>query len=56
VPAGIIVVGGLFIGETEKAVPLQMVVFWGGTTGVGLTVTVIVKVLPTQVPMDGVTV
>jgi hypothetical protein len=56
VPAGIIVVGGLFAGVTEKALPLQMVVFCGGITGVGLTVTVTVKVAPVQPPDVGVTV
>jgi hypothetical protein len=47
------VVGGLFTGETVNAVPLQMVVFCGGITGVGLTVTVTIKVAPTQLPNAG---
>jgi len=35
---------------------MQMVAVWFGITGVGLTVTVIVKVSPVQFPETGVTV
>ena len=47
-------------GVNTKAVPLQLVVFWlTSSTGVGLTVVVMVKALPGQkagVPVLGVTV
>ena len=48
--AGIIVAVGLFVGRTLNAVPLQIVAVWFGTTGLGLTVTTIVNVEPTQLP------
>ena len=52
VPVGTIVaaVGTLLTGVTAKRVPLQIVAVWAGISGLGLTVTVIVNVDPTQDP------
>ena len=45
------VVGGVFTGVIVKAVPPQIVAVCAGTTGVGFTVTVIVKGFPMQFPV-----
>ena len=50
VPAGIIVVGEASTGVTVKAPPLQIDAVCAGTKGDGFTVTVTVKVEPTQLP------
>ena len=55
-PAGTIVVGGLFVGIKLGDAPLQIVTASTGTTGFELTVTVTVNVAPVQVPDNGVTV
>ena len=47
---GTIWVGALFIGTTVKVSPLQIVAVLSLITGFGFTVTVIVKVEPTQLP------
>ena len=46
VPDGTMVPGGLLAGATVNVPPLQMVAVCAGTTGVGLTVTVTVKLVP----------
>lgn len=56
VPEGTMVVGGLLAGVTVNEFPMQMEAVWLGMTGLGLIVTVTVKVLPEQVPEIGVTV
>jgi hypothetical protein len=45
-----------FTGETENPEPVQADAVMGLIVGVGLTVTVTVKVGPTQLPVVGVTV
>ncbi len=48
------VVGGALEGITEKVPPLQIVAGWLGMSGLGLMVTVTVKLVPGQPPADGV--
>lgn len=50
VPAGTVVNGAPSKGVTENEVPLHICWFWGGITAIGVTATVTVKGLPTQVP------
>jgi hypothetical protein len=56
VPVGIITAGGASVGAIENDPPLQIVVVCAGTKGLGLMVTVAVKLAPGQVPDKGVTV
>ena len=49
-PNGRINVGGLLTKGTVKAVPLHVIAVWFWINGFGLTVTVIVKIAPTQAP------
>ena len=48
VPDGIMVLGGALAGVIVNVLPLQIVAVCEGTTGVGFTVTVMVKLLPGQ--------
>jgi hypothetical protein len=48
--------GGLLAGVIVKDPPLHMVAVWTGMIGLGLMVTITVKLVPVQVPETGVTV